>query len=127
MNSIASYILSIFLSVYAFQLVPFSDLEEAFRNADASYIMNNVGDKVLIKVLDKEAVYSPSQGEQVLKRFFESVPSDEFEFIHKGKEKGANSFALGSYMNGSEEYRISLKFKLYRESYKIEVITIEKP
>lgn len=125
MNTLTSFVISILLSIYAMQIIPFDQLSDAFQRGDARYIMNNVENKVLITVMNKERVYSPSQGEQVLKKFFESNPADAFNFNHKGKEKGVNSFAIGTYKSGNKSFRVSLKFKLLKENYSIESIAIE--
>jgi len=125
MNTLTSFVISILLSIYAMQIIPFDELSVAFKNGDASYIMNNVEHKVLITVMNKEGVFSPSQGEQVLKKFFEAHPADTFNFNHKGKENGVNSFAIGTYKSREKSFRVSLKFKLLKENYRIESIEIE--
>lgn len=123
MNYIITILLSVLLSLTAFLSIPFSTLETAFKEGDATTIIAQSGDKILLNVAQKEGVYSASQATQILKTFFEKHPASSFKFTFKGKEDGTNSFAVGSYV-AKETFRVSLKFKLKKEKYDIEAISI---
>lgn len=125
MNFLYIILLSWVMSMDAFLAIPFDDLEKAFQQADATAIVNQSRDKVLISILDKEGVYGASQARQVLKDFFSTHPVTSFSFSFKGKESGANSFALGTYESNEKKFRVSIKFTLEKEVYKIESIAID--
>lgn len=123
MNYLISVLLSALFSLSAFLSIPFSDLEKAFQEGDATSIISQSGEKILLNVSQKEGVYSSSQATQILKTFFEKNPANSFEFTFKGKEDGTNSFAVGTYV-AKKSYRVSIKFKLKKEKYEIEAISI---
>lgn len=123
MSYLITVLLSALFSLSAFLSIPFSDLEEAFKKGDATTIIDQSGEKILLNVSQKEGVYSSSQATQILKTFFEKNPASSFSFTFKGKEDGTNSFAVGTYVS-KQSYRVSIKFKLKKEKYQIEAISI---
>lgn len=123
MNYLFSVLFAVIFSLSAFLSIPFSALEKAFQEGDAITIVAQSGDKILLNVSQKEGVYSTLQATQILKTFFEKNPAASFEFSFKGKEDGTNSFAVGTYI-AKESYRVSIKFKLKKEKYEIEAISI---
>jgi hypothetical protein len=125
MNILYILLLSLFINIDAYLSIPFDELEKSFQSGDASAIVAQSRDKVLINVNDKEGVYGASQARQVLKDFFTNHPPKGFVFTFKGKEAGSNSFALGLYTSENKKFRVSIKFTLERDDYKIESITIE--
>ena len=106
--------------------VPYSELETAFNSGNATSIANMGKEKMLISILDKEAVYSQSQAALVLKDFFSKKPATSFKFNFKGKESADGSFAIGVYTSKTESYRVSIHFKKMGNDFKIERLTIEK-
>jgi hypothetical protein len=106
-------------------VIPFDDIESAFQRGDAETIMSMSKTKTLISIENNEAAYSKSQGTLVLNEFFENHPPKSFEFDFKGKESGATSFAVGTYVS-DEVFRVSLKLKKMAKDFAIESITISK-
>jgi len=105
--------------------VPYSSVETAFANGDASKIVNYCNDKLYLKVPEKEGVYAQSQATQILKDFFTKKPASSFKFSFKGTTAdGAN--ATGTYVSRSESYRVTVKWNKENGDYKIESITIIK-
>lgn len=125
MNILYILILTWSLSIDAFLAIPFDQLEKAFQTGNATTIINQSSEKVLINILDKEGVYSAPQARQVLKDFFSTYPPKTFSFSFKDKEEGTTSFALGSYTSKTSSFRVSIKFTLEKDIYKIESIIIE--
>lgn len=106
--------------------VPYTELENAFSTGNATAIANMGKEKMLISVIDKEAVYSQSQAALVLKDFFSKKPATSFKFNFKGKESADGSFAIGIYTSKSEDFRITIHFKKIGNDFRIERLTIEK-
>jgi hypothetical protein len=125
MSQIITFLSALVISLTVMLSIPFDAIQVAFEKGDSSTIVKNCGDKVFIQLGDKEGVYSRSQAEQVLKRFFESHPATSFQFNYKGKSEGKNTFATGDFITKEKTYKVSLKFKIVKEDYLIESITIE--
>jgi ABC-type lipoprotein release transport system permease subunit len=125
MSQIITFLSAIIIGLTVMMNIPFDDIQDAFEKGDSATIIKNSGDKIFIQIGKKEGVYSHSQGEQVLKRFFEAHPATSFNFIYKGKSEGKNTFATGDYVTNKQTYKVSLKFKVFKENYLIESITIE--
>ncbi len=106
--------------------VPYSELETAFTNGNATAIAHMGKEKMLISILDNEAVYSQSQATLVLKDFFLKKPATAFKFNFKGKESADGTFAIGVYTTKTESFRISIHFKKIGNDFKIERLTIER-
>jgi hypothetical protein len=125
MSQLITFLSALIISLTVMLTIPFDEINEAFRTGDATTIVKSCGDKVFIKIGKKEGVYSHSQAEQVLVRFFKAHPAKSFDFIYKGKSEGKNTFATGDYISNDKSFKVSLKFKIIKENYLIESITIE--
>lgn len=124
MNFFITSFLSVFFVLHSILSIPFKEVEDAFKNGNATEIVNNGTTKMLISIDGEEGVYSKSQGSQILDNFFKTHPPEEFSFDFKGEEKGASSFAVGNYKS-KQSYRVSIKFKKVKEEYLIESLTFE--
>lgn len=104
---------------------PYTSIESAFANGDATKVVNYASDKLYLKVPDKEGVYAKSQATQILKDFFSKKPATSFKFSFKGSTTdGAN--ATGTYVSKAESYRVTIKWTKSGSEYEIENITIIK-
>lgn len=117
---------SIVLSMTTQTEIPYSSIEKAFISNDAGDIVGFGKDKILLNVLGKEGAYSQSQAQLILKDFFSKKPSSSFKFIFKGKETSDGSFAIGTYVSKSEEYRVTIHFKKFGADFRIESLIIER-
>ena len=106
--------------------IPYSALETAFTANNATEIVTLGKDKILLNILGNEGAYSHSQATLVLKDFFNKKAGTSFKFIFKGKETADGSFAIGTYANKTEVFRITIQFKKILSDFKIESLTIEK-
>lgn len=125
MSQIITFLSAIIIGLSVMLSIPFDELGDAFEKGDAEKIVKQCGEKVFIQIGKKEGVYSHSQAEQVLKRFFEEHPATSFVFVYKGKSEGKNTFASGDYVAKNNSYKINLKFKIEKELYRIESIAVE--
>lgn len=120
-----------FLTAFIFGLsvssdLPYTELEQAFLNADSQEIAALGKDKMLISILDKEGAYSQSQAVLILKDFFAKKPVSSFKFTYKGKETNDGAFAMGEYVSKLESFKVTLQFKKIKENFKIERLSIDK-
>lgn len=124
-----TFIITIFFSLtsifYSAEAIPFKAIADDFKNENAKNIVALGKEKTSISILEKDGVYSKTQGELVLDNFFKEHPVKAFKFIFKGKETGSSSFAIGT-LTSQKEFRVTLKFKKVGTKFKIESITIEE-
>lgn len=106
--------------------IPYSTVEKAFSNGNASEITAMGKEKIILNILGKEAVYSQSQATMVLKDFFIKKPVVSFKFIFKGKETVEGSYAIGAYESKNESFRVTVQFRKIISDYRIESLSIEK-
>jgi ABC-type lipoprotein release transport system permease subunit len=125
MSQLISFLSAIIIGLSVMLSIPFDELATAFEKGESSSIIKLCGEKVFIQINKKEGIYSHSQAEQILKRFFEEHPATSFSFVYKGKSEGKNTFASGDYITKFHSYKVNLKFKIEKEVYRIESITIE--
>lgn len=77
-------------------------------------------DKVEINIDGQRNEYSQSQAEAVLKSFFQDNSATEFAFLHDGKNNARDLiYAIGSYQTTSNTYRLLVRAKRAKDSYKI--------
>ena len=106
--------------------IPYSAIENAITSNNASEFVTFGKEKILLNILGNEGVYSTSQATLVLRDFFVKKPGDSFKFIFKGKETSEGTFAIGTYLCKSENFRFTIQFKKIGLNFKIESLTIEK-
>jgi hypothetical protein len=106
--------------------VPYGSVESAFKSGNSKGLVSLGKEKVLMNIDGSEGVYSKSQATLVLKKFFTKYPAKSFKYIHKGKGSSEGSFAIGNYVSGSSEFRVTIHFKKIGSSFKIESLSIEK-
>lgn len=106
--------------------VPYSSVESAFESNNAESLVELGKDKILINVLGDEGVYSKSQATLVLKKFFTNNPAKSFSYVHKGSGSSDGTFAIGKFISGTQEFRVTIHFKKINNDFKIESLAIEK-
>jgi len=106
--------------------IPYSSIEDAITSNNSTELVAYGKDKILLNILGNEGVYSQSQSALVLKDFFTKKPGNSFKFIFKGKETSEGSFAIGTYVSKTENFRFTIQFKKIGSDFKIESLTIEK-
>lgn len=126
MNVFYAVLTSLILTIFPSQNVPYSGIEDAIERNDSKGIIAMSKGKVIINVLGSEGVYGHSQAELVLKDFFTKNPGNNFNFTFKGKASSEGVFAIGNYLSGGTNYRITIHFNKSNEAYQIESFTIEK-
>ena len=124
MNYFITSILTVYFLLTSIFNVPFQEIEDAFSKGDAVSLVALGAPKILISIEGTEGVHSKSQGTQILSNFFKTYPPKSFKFTFKGKNEGATSFAVGTYTSTNGKFRVSIKFKKFGESHKIESITV---
>jgi chemotaxis protein CheY-P-specific phosphatase CheC len=116
-------IIGIFLSSFTF----FSSIDEvitAMKGGNASEVARFFDNTVEINTPDKSGSYSKSQGELVLKDFFNTNAIKAFTTEHKGENAGSQ-FCIGTLITKTTTYRTKVFMKLKGDKQLLQAITFE--
>lgn len=102
-----------------------SDVMEAVKQGNAAAVAKHFNDKIDLKILDQEDVYSKAQAELVLKDFFTKHPVKTFTESHSSNAKSANQFVVGTLVTTNGKYRVSFLLKKFGERFLISQFRIE--
>jgi hypothetical protein len=102
-----------------------SEVIEAIKKADAAKIAQFFNEKVSVKIIEQEDVYSRSQAESVLKDFFQTHPVKSFDGRPSNSQKTGNQFVVGNLVTTNGTYRLSFLIKKYNEKFLIAQFRIE--
>lgn len=107
----------------------FLDLSEniavAIRSGNANSVSAYFADKVDMKVLDQENIYSKAQAESILKDFFAKHPVKAFTVVHKSAERNDSQFAIGKLTTANGTYRVHFLMKKSGGSASVHQFRIE--
>ena len=108
---------------------PFLDVStevlDAIKQGNATAIAKHFNDKIDLKILDQEDVYSKAQAELVLKDFFAKHPVKSFVESHSSNAKSANQFVVGTLTTSKGKYRVSFLLKKFGDRFLISQFRIE--
>ncbi len=102
------------------------DLVNAIKQGNAKAIGEYFSEKVDMKVLDQEDVYSKAQAESILKNFFEKYKVKNFTPSHSSTHRTNNQFVVGDLETQNGKFRISFLLKKTENKYLISQFRIEK-
>jgi len=106
----------------------FSSIDEvigAMKTGNSAEIAKYFDNTVEINMPDKSNSYSKSQGELVLKDFFNSNMVKTFEVIHKGENAGSQ-YCIGTLITRAGSFRTTIYMKLKGDKQFLQGITFEK-
>lgn len=101
-------------------------ISEAIAQGDAKGISKHFVERIDLKVLEKEDVYSKQQAEMILKTFFAKHPAKEFKIAHKSEPKNGSQYFIGTLLTGNGTFRVNFLSKTVKEQTLIQQFTIEK-
>ena len=101
------------------------DIALAIRSGNANSVSAYFADKVDMKVLDQENIYSKAQAESILKDFFTKHPVKAFTVVHKSAERNDSQFAIGKLTTANGIYRVHFLMKKSGGSASIHQFRIE--
>ena len=111
-----------------FWLSSFVSVDEvlsAIKNGSASQLSKFFDNTIEITLPQKTNAYSKSQGELVLKDFFENNVVKNFEIVHKGENGGAQ-FIIGVLNTKNGEYRTTIYLKQKGDKQLLQELRFEK-
>lgn len=126
MKTIAIYLFVFFTPFFT---DPYNDVSDditnAIRQGNAQTISRYFNDKIDLKILDQEDVYSKAQAESVLKDFFAKHKVKSFTPSHSSANKTTNQFVVGALDTSAGKFRLSFLIKKFEEKYLISQFRIE--
>lgn len=126
---------SIFLSFFLLFSFGFSyaqssgdDVIRAIKSGNSSEIARHFDKVIDITINNEQSTYSKSQGEMVLKKFFNNHPVTSFSSKHKGSPADNNSiFIIGDLSTKDNKmYRVYLYFKLKSNVFLLQEMRFEE-
>ena len=102
------------------------DVITAIRQGNAPGVANYFNDKIDLKILDQEEMYSKGQAELILTDFFSKHKVKSFTPSHSSANKNANQFVVGTLETSDSKFRLSFLIKKGDDKYLISQFRIEK-
>jgi len=97
----------------------------SFRAGNAEELSKFFHSNVELIILDKEDVYSRSQAEQIIRKFFAEHKTESFKIIFEGGKENSR-YAIGGLQASAEKYRVYILMKNQDGSPFIHQLRIEK-
>ena len=101
------------------------DLANAIRTSNTKEISKYFNDKIDLKVVDKEDVYSKAQAEIIIKDFFDKHAVKSFNLAHKSATSNGPSYAIGTLETANGNFRTYFLFKTIGEKTTVTQFRIE--
>lgn len=96
----------------------FKEIENAVAVGNARQLSLYMSSSLELDIPGGEGVYSKSQAEQILNRFFNKYPPVSFTLSHKGNSAAGAKFAVGDYVTIKEQtFRVTIFLKKSGEHY----------
>jgi len=102
-------------------------INKSIAAGNAKELSAHFHEKIELKVIDKENLYSKQQAEKIIEEFFRQFPATHFNEIKNNTAKDTKQFVSGRYLSGKTKFRISYLLKKFNEQFYITQFRIEKP
>ncbi|MCS6917937.1 MAG: DUF4783 domain-containing protein [Chitinophagales bacterium] len=112
----------------AAQNSPVDAVAASIRMGNSRDLARYFDDQVQIGILSRQATYSKTQGEMVLRDFFTKNKVKSFDLVHRGStaNRGAD-FAIGNLVTATQTFRVYFLMKQQGGQYLLQEINFEKP
>lgn len=97
----------------------------SFKAGNAAELSKFFDGSVELIILEKEDVYSRSQAEQILRKFFSEHKPETFGIIFQGGPENS-PYAIGSLQTQEKKYRVYILMKKKNETHLINHLRIEE-
>ncbi len=101
------------------------DIVLSFRAGNAEELSKFFHNNVELIILKEEDVYSRSQAEQIIRKFFAGHKPEAFKIIFEGGKENSR-YAIGSLQSGELTYRVYILLKTKEGSPYIHQLRIEE-
>lgn len=132
MKGTASYITFTLILLSGFLLIarPVSDIFKEVENAislgNAKMIEGYLNTSIELETPTTKGIYSRSQAELIMDKFFQKYPPISFTITQKGNSSGGSRFAVGNYVSTRERtFRVTIFVKKSGQDFLIREIKFE--
>jgi hypothetical protein len=116
------FLLFISISVSAIEIP--SGIITALSSGDASALSAYFSSTIELTLFEKEEIYSRTQAEIILRKFFSDNPPRQFKILHEGG-KDSSKYAIGSLTTSTKSFRITFLLKMEADKVLIHQLRIE--
>ena len=89
-------------------------------------IENYLNQSIELETPSSKGIYSKSQAQIIIDKFFQKYPPVSFTIYQKGNSYGGSRFAVGNYMSSRERsFRVTIFIKKTGQEYLIQEIKFE--
>lgn len=104
----------------------FKEVENAISLGNSKMIEGYLNTSIELETPTTKGIYSKSQAQLILEKFFQKYPPISFTVIQKGNSSGGSRFAVGNYISTRERsFRVTLFVKKTGQEYLIREIKFE--
>lgn len=132
MKGTAPYITFTLILLSGFLLIarPVSDIFKEVENAislgNAKMIEGYLNTSIELETPTTKGIYSRSQAELIMDKFFQKYPPISFTITQKGNSSGGSRFAVGNYVSTRERtFRVTIFVKKSGQDFLIREIKFE--
>lgn len=120
-------VLLLIVSTFSLSLtIDVADLvSTAIREGNSKNISAHFIERIDLKVIEKEDVYSKEQAEMILKDFFSKHPVKSFSIAHKSEPKNGSQYFIGTLTTTNGVFRINFLSKTTDGKTLIQQFSIE--
>ncbi len=97
----------------------------ALKNGNSKALSELFTSNVDLAVEDVDDVFSKSQAEQILKKFFEKNKPTAFKIVHEGKSRQDIEYKIGDLETSGGSYRVTINMKSVSGKMYIHQLRIE--
>ncbi len=101
------------------------DIVTCFKTGNAEMLSTFFYKNIELQILDDENVYSKTQAEQIVKRFFQQNKPVDFEIRHQSGKDGSE-YAIGILHTNKANFRVYFLIKTQEDKQYIHQLSIKK-
>ncbi len=104
----------------------FKEVENAISLGNSQMIEGYLNSSIELETPNSKGIYSKSQAELIIDKFFQKYPPISFTITQKGNSSGGTRFAVGNYVSTRERtFRVTIFVKKSGQDYLIQEIKFE--
>lgn len=104
----------------------FKEVENAISLGNAKMIEGYLNTSIELETPTTKGIYSRSQAELIMDKFFQKYPPISFTITQKGNSSGGSKFAVGNYVSTRERsFRVTIFVKKTGQDFLIREIKFE--
>lgn len=104
----------------------FKNVRSALKAGSSKEFAKYFNETIELNVNGEAANYSNVHAEIYLKDFFKKYPPVDFEYAHQGSSSEGLKYAIGNYSFSGGSFRVLIRSKSFKGTYKIYIVDFLK-